>query len=56
MTEVWLMLVRTCTGAKFAQCVPHIVEYPSEQTCEDARPRTTRSPFGVCFPTARRNP
>jgi len=56
MIEVWLMLVLTCTGHVNAQCVPHIVEYPSKQACEDARPRTTRSPFGVCFPTARHNP
>jgi hypothetical protein len=53
MIEVWLMLVLHCTGHLNAQCVPHVVEYPSKQACEDARPRTTRSPYGVCFPTAR---
>jgi len=37
MTEVWLMLVLTCTGHVNAQCIPHIVEYPSKQACEDAR-------------------
>ena len=61
MTDVWLMLVLTCTGHVNAQCVPHIAEHPSKQACEDARPRTTRAPYrhagvGVCFPTARRNP
>lgn len=49
MTEVWLMLVLTCTGHVNAQCVPHIVEHPSKQACEDARPRTTRAPLWGVF-------